>query len=101
MKIKLKKYWWIFALVIVFLFSYHIRSVNIVPDRLLSFDPIYQYRFTKYFVDWGHLPAWDELTYYAGRKLIPGTVPPMIFYLTSVFFWILNGFGLSLLTTAA
>ncbi|NIO45026.1 MAG: hypothetical protein GTN36_05750, partial [Candidatus Aenigmarchaeota archaeon] len=35
------------------------------------------------------------------RRLIPGTVPPMIFYLTSVLFWILKGFGLSLLTTAA
>ncbi|NIO44334.1 MAG: hypothetical protein GTN36_02160 [Candidatus Aenigmarchaeota archaeon] len=101
MRTMLKKYWWIFALVFVFLFCYHIRAVNIVPDRLLSFDPIYQYRFTKYFADWGHLPAWDELTYYSGRKLIPGTVPPMIFYLTTVLFWIFNMFGFSLLTTAA
>jgi len=99
--INLKKHWWLFALILIFLISYLMRAVNIAPDRLLSFDPIYQYRFTKYLVDWGHLPLWDELTYYAGRIVSPATVPPLIFYLTSMLFLFLSGLNFSLLTTAS
>ena len=58
---------WIFALVGIFLFAYWIRSVGNVPDRILSFDPAFFFRFTKYFADWGHFPVWDELSYYVGR----------------------------------
>jgi asparagine N-glycosylation enzyme membrane subunit Stt3 len=101
MKYSIKKYWWVVALLIIFLFSYSIRSQNIVPDRILSFDPVFQFRFTKYYVDWGHLPAWDELTYYIGREVTPATVPPLMFYFTAILFWFFKGFGLSLLTTAS
>ncbi len=97
---KLKKYWWVFVLLFIFLFSYYIRSVAIVPDRLLSFDPIFQYRFTKYFSDWGHLPVWDELTYYVGREITIIGNAPLMFYLTNVIYW-LQPFGWSLLTTCA
>jgi asparagine N-glycosylation enzyme membrane subunit Stt3 len=83
----LRDKWWILALVFIFLFSYYIRALNIIPDRLLSFDPIFQYRYTKYFVDWGHLPVWDELTYYTGRILI-NTAPPLMFYITGVLYWL-------------
>jgi hypothetical protein len=98
-----KKYWWVFALVFIFLFSYYIRAVNIVPDRLLSFDPIFQYRFTKYFTDWGHLPLWDELSYYVGREVGIENYPPFIFYLTGVIYWIIQylGYSFSLLTVAS
>ncbi len=93
-----QKYWWLIALAAIFIFSYYIRAINNVPDRLLSFDPIFQYRFTKYFVDWGFLPEWDELTYYVGRA---NYLPPFMYYLTGIFFWLLKGFGLSLFTVAA
>jgi len=96
-----KKYWWFFALILIFLLSYHIRAINIVPDRLLSFDPIFQYRLTKYVVDWGHLPLWDELTYYVGRKIEVNTSPPFMLYITTVVYWFLKGFDLSLMTVAA
>jgi len=96
-----KKYWWFFALILIFLFSYHIRAINIVPDRLLSFDPIFQYRLNKYLVDWGHLPLWDELTYYVGRKIEINTSPPFMLYITTVAYWFLKDFGLSLMTVAA
>jgi len=59
--------WWIFSLIFIFIFAYWIRSVGNVPDRILSFDPTFFYRFTKYFADWGHFPVWDELSYYVGR----------------------------------
>jgi len=96
----LKDKWWLFVLVFIFLFSYYIRSINIIPDRLLSFDPIFQYRFTKYLVDWGHLPLWDELTYYVGRAVTTSENPPLMWYLTALFYW-LQPFGFSLMTTAA
>jgi len=96
-----KDKWWIFALVFIFLFSYYIRAINIVPDRLLSFDPIFQYRFTKYFADWGHLPLWDELTYYVGRVTTINLVPPFMFYVTAVIYWLVKGFGYSLMTVAS
>lgn len=96
----LTKYWYVFVLLVIFLFSYEIRAVNIVPDRLLSFDPIFQYRFTKYLSDWGHLPVWDELSYYVGRADTPNTAT-FFWYITVVFYWLLKSFGLSLLTTAS
>ncbi len=96
----LVKKWWIFALILIFLYSYYIRAINIVPDKLLSFDPIFQYRFTKYLADWGHLPIWDELTYYVGRKITISENPPFMFYLTILLYW-LQPFGWSLMTTCA
>jgi asparagine N-glycosylation enzyme membrane subunit Stt3 len=101
MKIKMEKKYWILILLAIFIFSLWIRSFNIVPDRVLSFDPTFQYRFTKYIVDWGHLPLWDELTYYVGRQgdII---VSPLMIYLTAFIHNILTkNFGLSLLTTAS
>jgi len=95
----LKKYWWVFALVFIFLFSYYIRAINIVPDRLLSFDPIFQYRFTKYIADWGHLPIWDELSYYVGRSDTPND--SFIWYITAIIHFFLKSFGFSLFTTAS
>jgi len=96
----LKEKWWVFALVLIFLFSYYIRALNIVPDRLLSFDPILQYRFTKYLVDWGHLPVWDELSYYTGRNNTPND-SPFFWYVTAVLYWFFKSFGFSLLTTTS
>lgn len=98
--INLKKYWWILALIIIFFFSYKIRAFNIQPDRLLSFDPIFQYRFTRYFAEWGHIPVWDELTYYTGRKT-SAEVGPLMPYLTSIVYWLLKKFGFSLMTVCA
>ena len=98
---KLSSYWWVLALALIFLFAYTIRSTNTTPDRLLSFDPIFQYRHTYYFAEWGHLPEWDELTYYVGRASPMNLVPPFMFYVTSVVYWLLKGFGYSLMTVAA
>jgi asparagine N-glycosylation enzyme membrane subunit Stt3 len=95
----LTKYWYVFVLLVIFLFSYEIRAVNIVPDRLLSFDPIFQYRFTRYVVDWGHLPVWDELSYYVGRADTPND--SFLWYITAIFQLFLKSFGFSLLTTAS
>lgn len=100
MKGKLVKYWWVFALIAIFIFSYYIRSINTVPDRLLSFDPIYQYRYTSYFVEWGHLPVWDEITYYIGRAATSSSAPPLMYYITALLFW-LFGSGTSLMTFAS
>lgn len=96
----LTKNWWVFALIFIFLFSYYIRAINIVPDRLLSFDPIFQYRYTKYFVDWGHLPIWDELTYYDGRILTNAT-QPLMFYITGILYWLFNFASATLKTFAS
>lgn len=97
----LKDKWWLFALVFIFLYSYYIRSLNIVPDKLLSFDPIFQYRYTYYIANYGHLPAWDELTYYVGRLIEINTSPPLMLYITAVIYWLIKSFGLSLLTVCA
>jgi len=98
----LKKYWWLFALVSILLFSYYIRSINIVPDRLLSFDPIFQYRYTYYIANYGHLPIWDELTYYVGRLSTPDIIPPFMYYITSLFYWIFGSIlKLSLMTVSS
>ena len=85
----------------IFLFSYHIRAVNIVDDRILSFDPTFQYRFTQYFVDWGFWPAWDELTYYVGRPINSELLGPLMIYLTAILFWILKPLGFTLTTTCS
>jgi len=98
---RLLSYWWVLALALIFLFSYYIRSANITPDRLLSFDPIFQYRNTYYFANWGHIPEWDELTYYVGRVTSMNLVPPLMFYVTSIFYWLLKNFGYSLFTVCA
>ena len=95
----IKDKWWVFALVFIFLYSYYIRSLNIVPDKLLSFDPIYQYRFTYYFANWGHLPVWDELTYYVGRIT---DVQPFMHYVTSLIYWLFGStLKMSLMTVAS
>jgi asparagine N-glycosylation enzyme membrane subunit Stt3 len=97
----IKGKWWVFALLLVFLFSYSIRAENIVPDRLLSFDPIFQYRYTYYIANYGHIPAWDELTYYVGRLIEINTSPPLMLYVTAAIYWLIKSFGLSLITVAA
>lgn len=99
----LKGKWWAFVLVFIFLFSYYIRAFNIISDRLLSFDPIWQYRITWYFANFGHLPAWDELTYYVGRLVEVNSYPPFMFYITSLVYWIFKFFGsaISLMTVAS
>ncbi|MFQ6009981.1 MAG: STT3 domain-containing protein, partial [Candidatus Aenigmatarchaeota archaeon] len=97
-----QKNWWLIALILIFLFSYQIRAFNLVPDKILGYDPTFQFRFTKYFADWGHLPAWDELTYYVGREVNPTLVSPLMFYFTTLLFWVFSPlFGFSLLTTAS
>jgi dolichyl-diphosphooligosaccharide--protein glycosyltransferase len=86
-------------LALIVLFGFYIRSVNNVPDKMLSYDPIFQYRFTKYYVDFGQLPAWDELSYYTGRA-VSTSAPSLIFYLTALFYFFLKNAGWSLITTA-
>ncbi len=85
------------ALIVVFYLAYIARAMNTVPDRMLSFDPIFEYRYTKYFAEHGFLPAWDELTYYVGREVI---LAPLLFYATGVAYWLLKAFGYTLINTA-
>ncbi len=91
--------WWIFALVGVFLFAYWIRSVGNIPDRILSFDPVFFYRFTNYFADWGHFPVWDELSFYVGRADTP-TNSPLMEMVTATVYNFFKG-SLSLFTVAS
>jgi asparagine N-glycosylation enzyme membrane subunit Stt3 len=97
---RLKNNLWVFALVLIFLYSYYNRSLNIVPDRILSFDPVFQYRYTYYVANYGHLPIWDELTYYVGRLIEINTSPPLMLYITAFIYWLIKSFGLSLMTVA-
>ena len=69
------------ALLAIFYLAYAARTINTTPDRMLSFDPVFEFRYTKYFADHGFLPAWDELTYYVGRQVI---LAPFLFYVTGV-----------------
>lgn len=89
------------ALAAIFVFSWWIRALNNLPDRILSFDPIFQYRFTRYFAEHGVLPVWDELTYYVGHSITPATNPPLLFYVTGAVWWIMQKLGWSLMTTAS
>jgi dolichyl-diphosphooligosaccharide--protein glycosyltransferase len=93
MKFGFKKYLWALLVLFIFLFCYYIRAINIVPDRLLSYDPIFQYRFTKYLADWGHLPVWDELTYYVGRQFNSLETQPFMYYVTVFAYWIAKLFS--------
>ena len=97
----LKKWILALSLLIILLFSYYIRAQNVVPDKLLSFDPIFQLRFTKYLVDYGRVPLWDELTYYTGHAISVPSNPPLLWYVTVVFYQILKGIGFSIITTAS
>ena len=100
-KFNLKNYWCVIALIAIFLFSYYIRTLNMIPDRMLSFDPIFQYRYTRYFVEHGNLPLWDELSYYTGRATITGGTP-LMYYITGVLYWLLGSLlSMSLLTFAS
>jgi asparagine N-glycosylation enzyme membrane subunit Stt3 len=96
----LKKYWYLFVLLGIVAFSFYIRSINIAPDRILSFDPIFQYRFTKYLDDWGHLPIWDELSYYVGRMDTPAD-SPLLWYVTAFIYLLVKQFGISLFIVAS
>lgn len=87
-------------LIVIFLIAYQIRSVNIVPGRLLSFDPIFQYRYTEYLAAWGHIPLWDELSYYTGRMIDFALTAPLLYYIT-VLIYKLQPLGFSLITTAS
>ncbi|HIQ49669.1 MAG TPA: hypothetical protein EYH56_00575 [Nanoarchaeota archaeon] len=95
-----KKHVHVFILVLIFFLAFYIRALSIVPERILSYDPVYMYRFTKYFADWGVLPIWDELSYYVGRADI---YPPFMFYLTALIYWIVKFFitEISLTTVCA
>ncbi len=94
------KYWWIPALIAIFLFAFWIRQLNTVPDRILSYDPVFQYRFTKYIADFGVTPLWDELSYYVGRAVSINNYPPLMWYITA-FVYKLFAAGATLKTTAA
>ncbi len=95
-----KKYWWIAALIAIFIFSFWIRELNTVPDRILSYDPTFQYRFTKYVADYGTVPAWDELSYYTGRAIVSYNYPPLMWYITA-FVYKFFAAGATLKTIAA
>ncbi len=97
---QIKKYWWIPALIAIFLFAFWIRGLNTVPDRILSYDPVFQYRFTKYIADFGVIPAWDELSYYTGKAVAINTYPPLMWYITA-FVYKLFAAGATLKTIAA
>ncbi|MFH1473804.1 MAG: STT3 domain-containing protein [Candidatus Aenigmatarchaeota archaeon] len=97
----LKKYWYVFVLLGIVAFSFYIRSFNIVPDRILSFDPVFMYRQTYYMANWGHLPVWDEISYYVGKIVDYDYTAPLMFYITTMLYWLLQNFGMSLLTTSA
>lgn len=97
---QLKTYWWIPALIAVFIFAFWIRGLNTVPDRILSYDPVFQYRFTKYIADFGVTPAWDELSYYVGRAVTLNNYPPLMWYITA-FVYKLFAAGATLKTIAA
>jgi dolichyl-diphosphooligosaccharide--protein glycosyltransferase len=71
------------ALGAIFLLALWVRMMGLQPDKLLSFDPIFQLRFTEYVARFGTIPEWDELGYYVGRA-VAGSFPPLIFYLTSI-----------------
>jgi asparagine N-glycosylation enzyme membrane subunit Stt3 len=86
-------------LALIVLFGFYMRSVNNVPDKMLSYDPIFQYRFTRYYADFGELPLWDELSYYTGRA-VANSAPGLMFYLTVLIFSFTKGLGWSLMTTA-
>ena len=86
-------------LLIIILFSFYIRSINTIPDKMLGYDPIFQYRFTKYLVDFGQLPVWDELSYYTGRAVSIST-PPLMYYTTALIYYLTKNLGWSLITTA-
>ena len=98
---RLKSGWWVVVLVLIFAFSYYIRAQNIVPDRLLSYDPIFQYRYTYYVANSGHLPLWDELTYYVGRLIAINTSPPLMLYITTFIYWLIKSLGVSLITVCS
>jgi asparagine N-glycosylation enzyme membrane subunit Stt3 len=100
-RINLKKYWYLFVLIAIIVFGFYIRIFNIVPDRILSFDPVFMYRQTYYMANWGHLPLWDELSYYTGKIVNYDYAGPLMFYLTTILYWLLKNFGLSLLTTSS
>ena len=87
-------------LLVIFLIAYIIRIANNVPDRILSFDPVFQYRFTWYVANYGHMPLWDELSYYPGR-LVNLDYSIIMFYATAAMYWILKMFGMSLATVAS
>lgn len=95
------KYWYVFVLIGIFITAFQIRAINNTSNQLLDFDPIFQYRFTKYLVDWGHLPLWDELSYYVGRVINVDVNPPLIYYLTALGYFFLKHIGYSLMTTAS
>ncbi len=97
----LKNNWHIILLVVIFLLSFYIRIINVTPDRIVSFDPVYQLRFVSYLSEWGTLPVWDELTYYVGRLVTVGENPPFMWYLTVLASFITGMFGMSLTTTAS
>lgn len=97
---QLKNYWWIPALIAIFLFAFWIRGLNTVPDRILSYDPVFQYRFAKYIADFGVVPAWDELSYYTGRAVGMNTYPPLMWYITAFVYKIFLA-GQTLKTAAA
>ncbi|MBU5574947.1 MAG: STT3 domain-containing protein [Candidatus Aenigmatarchaeota archaeon] len=58
---------WILILLIIFIISFWVRAVGIIPDKILSYDPVFEYRYLRYLVDFGTIPVWDELGYYVGR----------------------------------
>jgi len=83
------------------LFAFYIRIINNIPDKILSFDPVFMYRQTYYLVNWGHLPVWDEISYYTGKIMDYHYAAPLMFYLTALLYSLLKNFGFSLLTTVS
>lgn len=85
------KNWKLLLLLFILLVSYQIRLTTAGTKHLQTYDPSLFYRYTKYIVDYGVLPQWDEMSYYPpGRPL---NYPPLQFYVSGYLYRLVHLFS--------
>lgn len=91
------KYWWLWCLVFIIIFSFHIRYIPSKYGELQALDPFYAYRMNVYMLEHNlQLPLHDDMRYWPDGVPIHRYGPLVYFYVPVILYLIFMFFGLSM-----
>eukprot|EP01134_Creolimax_fragrantissima_P008257 CFRG8257T1 len=88
-------------LTVIFLVAFFVRQFSVVRFESIihEFDPWFNYRATRYFVEhgWDEFINWfDEFAWYPLGRIVGGTVYPGLMLTSGLIHWVLNGLNMTI-----
>jgi dolichyl-diphosphooligosaccharide--protein glycosyltransferase len=91
------KYWWVWCLIAITLFSFWTRMIPAKYGELQALDPFYAYRMNLYMLDHNlQLPLHDDMRYWPDGVDLGGYGTNVYFYVPVVLYLALGFFGVSM-----